>query len=87
MALCLRNPHTEQLAREVAEATGETLTQAITAALQERLARLRGRRRAKDARTVILEISNRCSRLPDLDRRSADEILGYNENGGLSHGS
>ena len=33
MALCLRNPHTEQLAREVAEATGETLTQAITAAL------------------------------------------------------
>ena len=29
----------------------------------------------------LLEIGRRCTALPDLDGRSADEILGYNEFG------
>jgi antitoxin VapB len=30
---------------------------------------------------AIMEIGRRCAALPDFDRRSADEILGYDENG------
>lgn len=37
MALSLKNPETERLARELAAATGETVTTAVTLALQEGL--------------------------------------------------
>ncbi|MBW1980509.1 MAG: type II toxin-antitoxin system VapB family antitoxin, partial [Deltaproteobacteria bacterium] len=40
MALSIRNPRAEQLAREVAAMSGENLTQAIIRALEERLERL-----------------------------------------------
>lgn len=30
---------------------------------------------------IALEISQRCSALPDLDTREPDQILGYEENG------
>jgi len=30
---------------------------------------------------AIMEISRRCGALPELDPRSADEIIGYDENG------
>jgi len=30
---------------------------------------------------AIMDISRRCAALPDLDPRSADEIVGYDENG------
>ncbi len=30
---------------------------------------------------ILMEISRRCSSLPDLDTRSAEEILGYDEKG------
>ena len=33
---------------------------------------------------TLMAISRRCSRLPDLDTREADEILGYDEEGGFS---
>jgi len=39
--------------------------------------RLGRRTLAQDLR----EIGRRCAALPDLDRRSADEIIGYNEIG------
>jgi len=29
----------------------------------------------------IMEIGKRCAALPDIDRRTAEEILGYDENG------
>ena len=32
----------------------------------------------------LMAISQRCSGLPDLDTREADEILGYDEEGGFS---
>ena len=83
MALNIRNPHAEQLAREVAALCGENLTQAIIHALEERLERLRGRKTTTNLAQEIINISNRCSALPDLDRRSPDEILAYNEKGTL----
>src|SRR5260370_1439498 len=43
VALSLKDPEADRLAREVAARTGETLTTAVIVALRERLARLRGR--------------------------------------------
>ena len=34
-------------------------------------------------RDAIIQISERCTALPDLDTRTADEILGYDERGGF----
>lgn len=81
MPLSIKNPRTEQLARSVADQTGESLTGAITRALEERLERLNGRREAPDLARRLRTISARCAALPDLDRRTAEEILGYDERG------
>lgn len=81
MAMSIRNKKTEALARKVALATGEHLTEAITRALEDRLAKLQARRVEDDLARQLLEIGRRCAALPDIDRRPADEILGYNPDG------
>ena len=81
MGLSIRNPRVTQLARDVARRTGENITQAIERSLQERLARLRtGKEKAARLRE-IRRIVRRISRLPDRDKRSPEEILGYDERG------
>ena len=42
MGMNIKNPEASQLAHEVAELTGESLTGAVTTSLRERLARLHG---------------------------------------------
>jgi antitoxin VapB len=81
MALSVKHPEADRLAREVAARTGETLTTAIVVALRERLARLRGRPRRRRLRDELREIARRCAELPTLDDRSTDDILGYDERG------
>ena len=81
MAISIRNPIAENLARMVAKESGESLTQAIIHSLEDRLEKLQGRRNPDDLLQEIKEIGNRCASLPDIDSRSADDILGYNENG------
>jgi antitoxin VapB len=83
MGISIKNTKAEALARQVAKESGETLTEAIIHALEERLMRIKGRRTEKMLSEEILEIARRCSSLPELDPRSADEILGYAENGGM----
>jgi len=81
MALNIRNAQAEELATEVARLAGETKTQAVTVALRERLARLQRRRGGRRLADELDEIALHCSRLPVLDARPADEILGYDEHG------
>lgn len=81
MALSIRNPKAEKLARELAAESGENITQAITHALEERLERIRGRSTATDLAEEILKISKRCRAISDKDQRSPDEILGYDPAG------
>ena len=59
MALNIKNEETCNLARELAELTGETMTGAITVALRERLERRRDIQRRLDA---IHEIQDRVAR-------------------------
>lgn len=78
MPLSLKNPEAERLARALAHCTGESITDAVIAALRERLEREQGRRtRLVDE---IMEISGRCAALPVLDPRHAEEILSYDGN-------
>jgi antitoxin VapB len=71
----------ERLAREIAAKTGESLTDAIRKALEERLDRLRNQRRSQILASQLEEILRRVDQLPVLDSRSPEEILGYDEHG------
>jgi len=81
MALNIRNREAERLAEELARQTGETKTEAVTKALRDRLARVRRERTQRRLADELEEIALHCGNLPLLDRRSADEILGYDEDG------
>lgn len=83
MPLSIKDPQTEQLARELARVTGETITEATKRALEERLRRVggvRGNRRAA-LLAEMAEIRQRWRAMPVLDSRTAEEILGYDEHG------
>jgi antitoxin VapB len=81
MPLNLKDPATENSVRELAAVTGESVTAAIRRAAEERLQRVRANSSARSLAAEILEIGRRCASLPDLDTRTADEILGYDEHG------
>jgi antitoxin VapB len=81
MPLNIKDPATEKSVRELAAVTGETVTAAVRRAAEERLQRVRRKHAGRSLAAEILEIGRRCAALPDLDRRSADEILGYDEAG------
>ncbi len=81
MALSIKDPETERLAKVLAEKTGETITLATRRALEDRLRRFGGTAR-RDALLEDLAASRkRFAALPVLDPRPADEILGYDDNG------
>ena len=88
MPLNLKNAEVERLAAEVARLTGETKTEAIRKALDERKRRLKGsdieRRRARVL--AFLETHVFPSIPPDergrrLTREEEDEILGFGPDG------
>jgi antitoxin VapB len=81
MALSIKNQDTERLARQVARETGESLTEAIQKALQERWERLKARRRNHVLAGQVEDLLRRVDALPTLDSRTEDEILGYDEHG------
>lgn len=81
MALSIKNEETERLARQVAGETGESLTEAIQKALQERWERLKSKRRSHVLASQVEDLLRRVDALPTLDSRPADEILGYDEHG------
>lgn len=81
MALNFKDSETDRLAREVAELTGESPTEAVRKALAERLERERRRCAAGGRAERLDEIARHCAALPDHDTRTPDEILGYDESG------
>ena len=81
MALNIRNAEAEQLAAELARITGETKTAAVAKALQDRLARVRRDRDTTSLADRLVAIGRECAALPVLDGRSANDILGYGEDG------
>jgi len=82
MPLSIKDPEADQLARRLAERTGETITQAVITALRERLAREQLDEQAvKNLVEDVMDIGRHCAALPLLDARSPDEIIGYDQHG------
>jgi antitoxin VapB len=81
MALNIRNEEAERLAARLAKLTGETKTEAVTQALRDRLARLTREQQGRRLADELDAIARHCASLPVRDRRSADEIIGYDEHG------
>ncbi len=81
MHLNVKNDMAHRLAAELSRLTGESLTTAVTEALRERLDRERRRRGRSAVADRLMAIGKRYAELPDGALASADEILGYDENG------
>lgn len=78
MVIHIENPEADRLVRELAEATGEPVDDAVVAAVREKLERMRTE---AEFLAKIKKITDRIAALPTLDDRSADKILGYDEHG------
>jgi antitoxin VapB len=82
MPISIKAPRADELAKKLTAVTGETITDAVIASMEERLVREERRRENKQ---LLLEeiraISHHCATLPVLDTRSEDEIMGWDENG------
>ena len=81
MPINIKDQMTEARVRELAAETGESVTVAVRRAAEERLQRVRRYPADLHLAEQILEIGKRCAALPDLDTRSADEILNYDGHG------
>lgn len=81
--LNIKDPEAYRLARSLADRTGESLTQVVVTALRDRFERENRKRRRADLIEEMKEIAERVQAMPVRDPRSADEIIGYNEIGGL----
>ena len=83
MGVIVKNPATEAKIRKLAARTGESLTEAIDQAVEERLERL-GPPRRKDRvnRKKLAKLLAYFDSLPKINENLTDEeIIGYDENG------
>jgi antitoxin VapB len=81
MVLSIKDPEADRLARNLAALTGESLTDAVKAALRDRLAREQRRRGKRLDRAKLDAIVASIAALPVVDNRSPDELIGYDDFG------
>lgn len=83
MSLNIKNEETHRLARELAELTGESITEAVTKAIEERLARQRNtEERIHERAEAILAIGREAARHMPPEWRTMDvDAWMYDENG------
>lgn len=76
MAINLKNPEVERALYELAEETGESLTEAAGIAFRERLAHLRAARAARQQRSLraLLDLVDEARAAPVVDARSTKAI-------------
>jgi antitoxin VapB len=82
MALSIKDRETDELARRLADETGETLTEAVRKALQERLEREQRSGRERELSERLIEIGRRCAAQMKEPFHSSDHAeLFYDETG------
>ena len=83
MPLNVKNEEAHELARQLSELTGTTITEAVTNAIRVTLERERRRRRVRNDHLVqdLSRFAEECASLPVLDGRNPEEILGYDRHG------
>lgn len=83
MALSIKNPEVERLAREIAQRRRVSITEAIRQSLERDSDR--ERKRSEEDRQELLQrliaIAESAAAIPDISDRTEDEILGYDEFG------
>jgi antitoxin VapB len=84
MAINIKSAEAERLARQLAEQTGESITEAVEIAVRERLDRLRAAADFERYAAPVRRVQQRIRERPILDARSADEIVGYDAFGAPS---
>ena len=83
MPLNIKDPDTHALAKRLANLTGEgaSLTKAVKLAIQQRLAQVEKTQGTTRLADELDHIALHCAGLPRLDRRNAEQIIGYDERG------
>jgi antitoxin VapB len=81
MALHIVNQEADRLAREIAQLTNESLSVVVVQALREQAQHLRKAEGRGANLTQMHEIAARSARKCRGDRRSPEEIIGYDEHG------
>ena len=79
MSLNIKDQETYELARELARATGETMTKAVNKALRQRLEQVR-KNQSKATAEELMEIGRRFSKLIRDKNFDPDDFL-YDEHG------
>jgi len=83
MGILIKRPETEEKIRALAERTGETITDAVDRAVEERLAKVstparRGRVDWRRLERLVTKVSS----TPAINKHlTDDEIVGYDESG------
>jgi antitoxin VapB len=83
MALSIDNPEVEQQVRRMAALTGESVTDVVRAAVEERMARVRTHQQLEPKPTPeeMLDVIRSFNLKPVNENLTDDEILGYGSNG------
>ena len=81
MALHVRHPEADRLARRLAKTTGKSLTEVVIEALRDKWQREQRRVTFPRLKDEIMAISRRAAALPRCTGGSADEIIDYDERG------
>lgn len=90
MSLEIVDTELDDLAREVADATGESVAEAVKGSLRERLERVRPAvprvRQVSEAERerrikAMRDFARKYREAPVIDPRTPDEIWGYDDNG------
>jgi antitoxin VapB len=83
MGVLIKNPKAEAKIRKLAARTGETITDAVERAVDERIARLGpAPKKGRINRKKLAEVLAYFDSLPKMNEHlTDDEIIGYDENG------
>jgi len=82
MTVLIRDEEADRMIRQLAERTGDTITDAVKGAVSEKLARTPlSEAEIRERRAKLQAILAKFDAMPTVDHRSADEIIGYNDKG------
>lgn len=83
MAINIKSPEAEKLVRELAELTGESITDTIQHSVRERLTRERLRKLGAVERSWarLQRIQERIAALNPVASSSIEDVVGYDEHG------
>ena len=79
--LNIKSDDVHRAAKRLARLTGESLTQAVARAIDERLEREKSRRGRAGVADRLRKIGRRAAARPVLDDRTPDDIIGYDDRG------